>query len=439
MKTSPLEILKIVILTVLVISSIYLTFLIWSFKPEFKPIETEIHSGFVLDGDHKKPTIRQLTLPYQMIEISPTNSKGTTKKKSLQNTLNTLNQAKEIQHKEFNGNANVALHSLDSNGAVDNYIYDFLGEISIQTFLNAYNIEIEAPVNELFDRLIVNTNANHLYLYFMNQERDYIYMLEIDQSSKTFKNNVSKESLKNYSAIITNEFSINNKTALYAPTEVSTEGRFKYITEVINVNQLNNVVFMGDVGLSKVRDGDVIKYHNAEGIAQSNQDTMYYQYTHFKGEIDESMSPQEAFNRANDYLTSHNGYSQLSRYTGYDEETKEVQFRSFVKDLPIFNTNNISRMDLTFGKDDILSYSRGLITLGATVPTKSDPVDLINLEELRHELAKSKSIDLTKVEKIIIGYNITYNKGVNTVEFEPNWFILYEGEWKQYDAQGGIK
>ena len=196
---------------------------------------------------------------------------------------------------------------------------------------------------------------------------------------------------------------------------------------------------MGDVGLSKVRDGDVIKYHNAEGIAQSNQDTMYYQYTHFKGEIDESMSPQEAFNRANDYLTSHNGYSQLSRYTGYDEETKEVQFRSFVKDLPIFNTNNISRMDLTFGKDDILSYSRGLITLGATVPTKSDPVDLINLEELRHELAKSKSIDLTKVEKIIIGYNITYNKGVNTVEFEPNWFILYEGEWKQYDAQGGIK
>ncbi|MEP9061895.1 two-component system activity regulator YycH, partial [Enterobacter asburiae] len=81
-------------------------------------------------------------------------------------------------------------------------------------------------------------------------------------------------------------------------------------------------------------------------------------------------------------------------------------------------------MDLTFGKDDILSYSRGLITLGATMPSKSDPVDLINLEELRHELAKSKSIDLTEVEKIVIGYNITYNKGINTVEFEPNWFIL---------------
>ena len=115
----------------------------------------------------------------------------------------------------------------------------------------------------------------------------------------------------------------------------------------------------------------------------------------------------------------------------------------FLNNYPVFDEDNLSSIEASWGRDTITEYNRGLITTGVAVPSKKESDEIPTAEEVRFNLASNAEIDFNKVTNFAIGYDLSLpvddiDNLQDTIEFTPKWYIKYDGEWKQYE-NGGLK
>lgn len=424
-------ILKGLLLTALVISSVILTYKIWNFRPDFDRLETP-----TTNNPTSRPTtndsIKNVFLPFQVVSYSEDNIKGTTEKEILLQYLQRLTSARITEVKDRQNMATFFSRHPDKF-----IILDYSGDMPTTTYLSqVLNITLDSNTEKPFERMIIDSYSGETITINLLTNDKGVITLKTNINSKTFNHFVksTQKEMTNYTGIITNQKTTDEKTSIYVPTKPDHKEAFRYLAESINAEDINNEVLGSKDSIIERNGKKNEKIYNSNKGIVTTKDKSLYKYNNLS-EVDRKKSkPLDNLMSAYDFVNNHNGFTDDYRYFTVLEDGA-INYQMFLKGIPVFDANHLSEINVIWGNKEAYEYRRGLYSTSVAVPTKHEVKTLPSAEAVRYHLASSK-YHFESVTNMLVGYYMTKTKNPeiqSTLSFEPAWFVKYNGKWMRYE------
>ncbi len=117
----------------------------------------------------------------------------------------------------------------------------------------------------------------------------------------------------------------------------------------------------------------------------------------------------------------------------------ESTYRYTLNGYAVFSDKISSVVTTKYGNNALFEYQRPLLNISAEVPN-DEMKSLARLEDVRYQIALNEDLDLQKVSKITIGYDMQFSDvqtELNLLHFTPQWYVKYNGEWMRFN-EGGL-
>lgn len=430
------EHLKTIALVILVISSCVLTYKTWSYEPEFRKVDTTLTTApSTAQGEQVefKTTMRT----FQIIRVKDDESIGTMD----QGTLVGMRQFLEGSKINLSGKPEKInnLKLSPSETTEENFmIVDYLSELPARSLLSILGFEIGPEMIEYnFDRVLIDLNKEFVVFNLLNGDRTNYVSYETDIKTSALRNVLDKnmKTFEDYSAIITNDLTSNRMTAIYGPSVPGRKKVQQFIPSTISVNALNESLFLNEKVTARKED-DFTIYESDTGLATYSSKTYGYSYTNLKETRDNDRSPHRTIEKSFIFLNGHMGLSSRYILFSYDLDKDEVTYRQTLDDYIVFSDEIATEIRIASGKSTIVEYDRPMIQTNAVLPT-DESMELADIELVRYNIASNPNLDLTKVSKLIVAYDMHFTKDqteLNTIEYTPAWYVLYDGEWRKFEG-----
>lgn len=418
------------VLTLLVILSVVLSYLIWKGQPDYEAINVKEIEKTTID---KTMTTSQVFRPYKLA----VNSNGKNYQSLNSDLLNELiAQGKSFSFSEVvlaNKKNNEEYEKLiHKNGTIE-IIYP--NNIPFSIFAQIFQVEGEGLESAFFNRIIFDINDTDTGLhsvYFANDDQDNIYQSslqnkDIDKIEKIVKANESK--------LTENDKLILNKRNLFLSSDETKLNRKKYIIDSLEINQFTAALFQ-DSGAVK-SEGNT--YTDGSSVIEMDTENKVLEYVNPSQERTnpEDLSSvkragliQDSFNFIND----HAGWTGDGAYyfTGYNGESATTNFRLFVDNLQVYNENGMADMSVTEGIEAVYKYMRPYFRLDTDVPGEKKEETLPSSYSVYEELSSNPNLRAEDIQEIVPGYHMTRSEssGMNRiVTLEPTWLYKYHNKW----------
>ncbi|CAD2074346.1 hypothetical protein GCM10007358_11400 [Phocicoccus schoeneichii] len=430
------EHLKTIALVILVISSCVLTYKTWSYEPEFRKVDTTLTTApSTAQGEQVefKTTMRT----FQIIRVKDDKSIGTMD----QGTLVGMRQFLEGSKINLSGKPEKInnLKLSPSETTEENFmIVDYLSELPARSLFSILGFEIGPEMIEYnFDRVLIDLNKEFVVFNLVNGDRTNFVSYETDIKTRDLRNVLDKnmKTFEDYSAIITNDLTSNRMTAIYGPSVPGRKKVQQFIPSTISVNALNESLFLNEKVTARKED-DFTIYESDTGLATYSSKTYGYSYTNLKETRDNDRSPHRTIEKSFIFLNGHMGLSSRYILFSYDLDKDEVTYRQTLDDYIVFSDEIATEIRIASGKSTIVEYDRPMIQTNAVLPT-DESMELADIELVRYNIASNPNLDLTKVSKLIVAYDMHFTKDqteLNTIEYTPAWYVLYDGEWRKFEG-----
>lgn len=430
------EPLKMLVLIVLVITSCILTYKAWSFQPEFKRINTTLTTA-PSTSQGEPVEFRTIMRTYQVIHVEDNRTKGTMDQSTLVSMREFLEGSKiNLSGKPQKINALKLEATKDTN---ENFmIVDYLSELPARSLFNLLGIDIDEEMTEYnFDRVLIDLNRDKVVFNLLNEKRTEFVSYETNVNTENLIGvlNHNQKEFEDYTSIITNDRTSNTLTAIYGPTSPGRQKIQQFIPSTINVNALNESLFSDEEITTRQEDNFTI-YESETGLATYSSETYGYSYTNLKETRDNERSPHRTIEKSFVFLNGHMGLSSRYLLFGYDRDRDEVTYRQTLNDYVVFSDEIATEIKISAGKNTVMQYDRPMIQINAILPT-DESLELTDIETIRYNIASSEDYDLTKVSKLIVAYDMHFAKEqteLNTIEYTPAWYVLYDGEWRKFEG-----
>lgn len=430
------EFFKTIILIILVLSSLVLTVLVWSYETDFSEVETSL-SALPNTAQGERVDFARVIRPYQYVWIDGNELSGTQDVNAMNIALREHLDGVSVETLHFGSdlsNMNEMLQDIDSQRIL---ILDFTTNIPSKTFLTTYGIDFEGyrPTGDM-SRVIFDLRNNDAVIYLLNKDDQYTSRVMTELPSEDIVSTIEQygERFENFSSIITNRNNASRLTSIYSPSAPSGMHREVFISSVTSVDVLNQVMFLNNDFTSTNQNG-ITMYENDDVATYYNHDTYRYLYQN-KHEIEtassnDSMTLRKTF----DFLNSHRALNRNSILFNYDSDISQLTVRDSLNGKLVFSDEIMNTIIVSDGEEEIYEYQRSQLRTSTQIPSQ-DLVTLPNIETVRYEIASSDDLSLQYVTNFIVGYNMRFSEEqseLNLVTFTPSWFILYDGEWMRYE------
>lgn len=430
------EFFKTIMLVILVISSLILTVLVWSYETDFSEVETSL-SALPNTGQGERVDFARVIRPYQYVWIDGNELSGTQDVNAMNIALREHLDGTSVESLHFGSdlsNMNEMLQDLDSQRIL---ILDFTTNIPTQTFLTTYGIDFDGyrPTGDM-SRVIFDLRDTHAIMYMLNKETQYTTRVMTELSSQDVISTVDQysERYENFSSIITNRNNASRLTSIYSPSAPMSMNREVFISSVTSVDVLNQVMFLNN-DFSSINQNGITMYENDNVATYYNHETYRYLYQN-KHEVETaSTNDQMTIRKTFDFLNSHRALNRNSIIFNYNSDESELTVRDSLNGKLVFSDEIMNTIIVSDGEKEIYEYQRSQLRTSTQIPAQ-DLVTLPNIETVRYEIASSDELSLQYVTNFIVGYNMRFSEEqseLNLVTFTPSWFILYDGEWMRYE------
>lgn len=434
------DILKGLFLFVLVVSSLVLTVLVWRYETDFSEIETSL-SALPNTGYGEQVAFSQIIRPYQYVLIDGNEVNGTQDISAMNTALNTELSSSEVESLQMDTDLSSVDHVISDIDAQHFLILDFMTDIPVKTFLAAYGIDYEGfnPRGNL-NRAIIDLQDNEAELYLIDKSNQNTTFVNVEINSSAIIDILSSEqtSFERFSSIITNSSNASRLTSIYSPSAPASMNREMFISSMMSVEQLNQVMFLYNDYSSSNQNGITV-YENDQVATYYNNETFRYLYQNKHEEESSSMNDHVTIRKNFDFLNSHRSMNSASIIFDYNSDNSELVLRESIDGKLVFSDEINNTTVVRDGIDEIYEFQRMQLRMSTQIPSQ-DSVELPNIETVRYDIANSDDLSLQFVTNFVLGYNMRFSEEqseLNLVTFTPSWFILYDGEWMRYE-EGGL-
>jgi regulatory protein YycH of two-component signal transduction system YycFG len=417
------EKVKSIILTVLVVTSVILTWSLWSFQPNVEELGNKSDTVKEVTLSNKKD-IKDIVSIDQIIFNIEGNYYGTGFDK-----IDDL--MSEISDWDFNTFYPVAPDQLDITSIADNndsVQIMYPGEIPSELFASIYQLEGKEIPKFQFDRILIDFESfDYEYgnVYFISQDNKEVYLSHVSAVFfNEFRNAYFTEATQ-YNQYFPYPTSTGRK--IYLPKDETKLAKNQYTINKLPVVKLKNALFSDPsiVERSIIDFGE--EYTDGHNIMLVNNDNYTITYIDFSAE-NQDINTGGLLQKSVDFVNNHGGWTDDYRYVGLDKRRKTVNFRIYGPNgYPVFGeTSSISKIEIEWASSGISSYRRNNFSLEQLTV---NPVQTLESGyEALDKIRERDHFNENLLQDLTIGYRMTMNGKI--LSLEPSWFYLYNGNWE---------
>lgn len=439
-----LETIKSIILTVLVGISLVLTYIQWTFQPGYEAYseENDLIQPVTISEER---TIGEVVLPTKLLIHRNTGTFGT-------GNVNTINEVMDLIKKwEFSqlNDITLTVHESDffsfvhGEGKVELVFEDY---VPLQLYNQVMKFQEEHSRSWKFDRIIIDMKEYDGYqvpVYFVSYLNNGKDDRKIYQSSAT---GAEIESLQ------TKYYQLPSRLNVYDFYEVADVRRIYYPRNQNNEVSVDAYKFMSLPSLDKEAFKDALfsnpsivksrwltggeEYSDSYNLLRFNNNRNSLSFINPVGGT-ESLTPDiDILGNSIDFINGHAGWTDLFIYDNWDKYKSIVTFNLYYQGLPVFSEELQIPIDLQWGSQYIVNYTRPNFQLKDTFYYLAEtdvflPTGGYVIQQLE------KQIELNNLQDLKIGYKMEKDKQTNQIYLEPRWYYLLAGKWLSIKFKDG--
>lgn len=429
------ENVKSVVLLILVISSLVLTLMVWSYQPEFSEVETEIERTANIGPGEPVP-FQSVMRAYQLVWVDDEDIQGTIEEEAVVGIREYIDGTEITDIDVYNSLSRLS-PSRNEEDDEEFLIVDYASDMPTHSLFEVLDFEYEGDYPDYsYNRIIVDLVEPQVNFYLINEALDRVAIAKTNLESDYLKSLLEAHSglFEDYTAVITNQQTSNNKTAIYGPTAPGEMPVETFLYNVLSVDTVNNMLFLDDEYTMEGNDGPYV-YEGESNIATYNSDSYAYSYNNLEESLTGGSDPHQTIQLSFYFLRSHIGIDQRHVLFDYIGDENNSVYRSSMNGHFVFSDEISTTISVKYGEHAVYEYARPLIRVNAQVPG-SESRELPPIENVRYEIALNENYDLQHVTKITIGYNMAFSTAeneINVVQYTPSWYVKYDGQWMRFD------
>lgn len=432
------ETIKTILLITLVLISIVLTWSLWTYQPQLKPIEKE--NNFI----EEKPVVNQkdvsnLISPMKILFHKEDQHFGTFQEAEITKLLKNIRDWKVYDFRNISSSISKEGFTdfINKNGHIEIIFSD---TIPLQMFKNFFEIDNKNQLLVPFDRVIINVykeEQSEGSVYFVSYKDQLIYEAKINSTHITdFRTNYYPIAATYPTQV---EFKLTDSNSVFLPREPITINRLSYYIDSLEVSKFVEDLFTDPNVVKK----DILQtsevYTDGSKLLRIFNDQKYIQFVNPMKLNEIHGQTSDIIYSSIDYVNEHGGWTGEYRFFSWSSEEQKTVFRLFEKNLPVFNKDGLTEIVQYWGKNEIKEYEHPLISLQILLPEVTE-AKLPSGEDVIKYIQINKDFKPELVENIMIGYQLVEDK-LNTrlVTLQPIWCVLYNGQWIKFDIQDSDK
>lgn len=426
-----IEPIKSIVLLLLVLLSIVFTFSIWTYTPNYDPIEP---TSTVDTSIAKQLSIRELVKPYKLIVHSDTALKGTTEEKEIDVFLYEMSHwrvtefsksPQEMNQKKFN----------DFLSEPNRMTLFFQGNIPLPIYDVLLNIEEPNLPEATFDRIVVEWNAteNNFKVHFINHATGDHYQGKVmtDDFLNTYKViALDSKDLPDYEKVSTND-----QQYIAVPSQPVILKEKTFFQQEVSPTRFRNALFNDP---NAVRRSPVDSNHEEYGdnVAKMIVDTekKTLNFVHPDAQNTNPAAPSELFKDVLDSINEHGGWTDAYRFVYMGQRSHYVKFQLSMDGLPVHSdSSGVTEITVNYGVNRIQQYSRPYYTLDESLT--EDEVELASGTDVADTMRHANESEFKNVADLTLGYTLRHDTDRQLYILEPGWFYLSKQKWIRYSPE----
>lgn len=416
------------ILTILVLVSILLTWNLWTYQPNYDPMENSKVVAEVTVSE--KQEVQKIISPDQILFHVNGHHYGTNNPQELEKIIKTLSGWAIFDIKNVT----------DKVENIDELTHDkgnaeiiFPGEVPIELYRNVLNIEGKKVPSFNFNRIIINVDSSEKengIVYFVSLENQQVFISHISSTHLSeFNRNFYKNATQFPSYFA---YKASEKRTIFLPEEETVMTTYKYFPGTLDSEDFKKALFNDPSFVQKSTVGPVEEYTNGSSKMSVNTESHILKYINPTVDDNYLDNSYDLVKRSIDFVNDHGGWTDSYRYVAKNEYNRSVTFRLYSMDgYPVFNRYGLAEINEVWGRNQLNKYERPNISLELlTTETQkvTRPSGHVALEFLKNQ----KNFKPELLEEVILGYRMDRDSDENRLIFlEPVWFYRYDKSWGQ--------
>ncbi len=432
-----IEKIKSVLLFTLIALSLYLTFSIWSYTPNYEPIE-QMSTVDISIAEKRK--VEEVIQPYKVVVQSNQQLKGTIHEQRIEELFREIRDWRAVSltlHSEKFGKKRVA-DTLKKEGALMIY---YQGEVPFRAYENVFKMSDLNVPEASFDRIIVKKEPKRgaYRLYFVNRQHEYYYeattqIPQIAQYERFFT--TWSEQIDDYVTIHTK-----GPSFIAVPAEDVTFEHQTYYQEEINPTRFRDALFRDPNAVRRSQvNAHREEYADDHALMTVDTDLKMLHYVYPNAESQEIAIPSELLFNSIDFINEHGGWTDEYRFVHIDPITRYVRFQLFVHGLPVYSDYaGTTEIVQNYGQTTAFRYNRPYYSFDSTLLLDRVDETIPSGVTIMRELKKQPRLEYDEIEDISPGYVMIQDPEQRLFLLKPSWFYLVSGHWYRYDfdTKGG--
>ncbi|MDQ0271935.1 YycH family regulatory protein [Cytobacillus purgationiresistens] len=437
------ENIKTVILVILIASSVLLTWNLWTYQPNFDPIEKP--NTVEEEEIGVKKEIQDVIKPKQAINHVGDTYYGTMARTELNRIINEISGWHFDDFEDFTSQVDHVNTFINKEGFSTIIFPD---DIPLDLYRNVMTIDDKNIADFTFDKIIVDTNDTNGedgFVYFVSSANQVIYKSGVKFSLiENYKKNyyTNTESDERYREYIS--YKVKDQKRLFIPKEKTTIETIGYLSKNLNSEQLKRTLFNDPSVVQKNVQNAMEEFTDSTSIMRVYNDRNLLSYKNLAVGIEKQSAPNPLLKRSIDFINDHGGWTGRYHFFSMDPEKDKVIFRLYDDKYgyPIFSDSEIAKMELVWGPNEINEYDRSNFLLDTPLPDGEPVEPLYSGEDVIELIKRLPEFNNDKLQDVTIAYKMvkepSSGKGPSVTKLIPNWYYLYNNEWKQLSMEDFI-
>ncbi|RLQ93990.1 YycH family regulatory protein [Falsibacillus albus] len=437
------ETIKSILLTGLVLTSIIVTWNLWTYQPDVELKPNDIVGKTNISD---KVGVESLVKPIRILFHQDNTHYGTFNNKEMDAVINEMkkwtfydfrNITSTISRQEFESIQH-------SNGRAE---IDYPDEVPVSLYKSILNFE-EAKIPAVdFNKIIINySNASkNPVVYFLSGSGNSYKVYECTIRSnylQAFKTEFVDSASKKYYEYLSEQ--INDQDYIYLPKGHVKIPKYRYYMSVSDsdISKFKNALFSDPSAVKKTQLNNTDEYTEGFSLMRVYKTLNELNYVNPGIETNISDNPNELIRKSIDFVNEHAGWTDTYEYFSMNPEQSKVSYILIKNGIPVFNEDGMSEIVQYWGKDEINKYIRPYFSLDVPLPFEEHDVELPNGTQVLQYLQSNPDIKPELLQGFMIGYKLSIDpQSPKQVILNPSWYYLDSGNWIRLslDEVGGSK
>ncbi len=434
-----LEPVKSVVLFLLVMLSVILTFLIWTYTPDYKYIENTERKEILIKPQKE---MEDIIRPYKAIFRFDEGFTGTVSNNAMKSLMKTFKGWNVLDLEPVNNNLSPNYVN-QIIGADHRMTIFFTGEVPFSSFNTIFQFADKELPETTFNRMIIdwsNSSTKELMVYYISSNNQSLFRSHVSVPNMNQFIQEVIEPAKKYGTF--KEIERENQTSLYVDNNKMESVKFTYYIEEITPELFKNVLFTDpNIVRRNVESASSEKYTDGMSLMTLDTNLKSLNYVYPAAESSIRIEPSKLLKDSFEFINEHGGYTADFRYASTNTNKNQMDYQLYLQGLPVYSNHVITRMTTIWGDSRIFHYKRPYFSLDMDIEAEKEIKELSSGADIAERLKVGNNIALADIDEIVLGYYLTQNQELNIFTFEPCWFVIRNGSWIKLTPEvlGGVK